>query len=814
MAKRYRKESQIQQLMAGELAANPKYKWFYSTVPVVLAVLFFIATCYGATESIKTSTLILAILMPVVVLFARSWLRERFSVPTVALTLVILLDLLSVAWAVSGKFALNELLKVIAAFSMTVLLLALVPGDRRRAGRNMAAALSGAMAIASLISIDTLSTQFLSGLFFRWMNGISYAFLNFQAIVAGPRMNSIFLNPNAFAGCAGIAVMLGLGLLISARSRRERLIHSLCLCVNSVAFLLAFSRGAVAVIAVAFLVYLLLERKGHRGRLLLIMVITLLLTGAATALSTASGALNEWTEINWVPLLSALVCGLILGGIVCMLDAVEHRLSRLTLSRRTGIIFVTALGVLIIAAGVFLYTAFQMDEEPLTVSSQGTRRAFYPDAGDYTVTLEADGEMRIRILSQTRREAVTNIYSTLYTEEASSHNGTMQIPITVPEGTIAVYLLVDEVQGNAVISSAVYDGTGGSGHIPLGYSLLPNFIATRLQGALQSYSFLLRLMYFEDGLKLFQKSPVWGLGIGAVENSLPSVQTYSYEVKYVHNHYVQAMAETGLLGLACFLGLIVSSAWLVLRTRRKEDGDPLAAALGGALIFIAGHAAVEIDFSFYAFLPIGYATFALIGLCCGEGITLPGGIKKWQSGTMAVGSLASLVFAVLLGLNLYAYHLVTDNQASLSGLVRAASFDPFENADYKLSYVVSTMEFYGAFPEVSEQADRYAEELAQLDSNSIPPYLMEFYFATGRESQALELAVKYLNYVPSMSDAWNDVFALLIAYESDSDEFKQTVLELDQFRRQWNEEHLSAIALGEEAAALVDRCGGQTAVEG
>lgn len=306
MAKRYHKESQIQQLMAGELAANPKYRWFYSAVPVVLAVLFFIATCYGATESIKTSTLILTVLMPIVVLLSRSWLRERFSVPTAALTLVVLLDLLSVAWAVSGKFALNELLKVIAAFSMTVLLLALVPGDRRQASRNMAAALSGAMAIASLISIDTLSTQILSDLFLRWMNGISYAFLDFQAVVSGPRMNSIFLNPNAFAGCAGIAVILGLGLLLSAQNRRQRLIHSVCLFINCFAFLLAFSRGAVAVIAVAFLVFLLLERKGRRGRLLLFMALVLILTGGATILSTASGALTEWAGINWVPLLSAL----------------------------------------------------------------------------------------------------------------------------------------------------------------------------------------------------------------------------------------------------------------------------------------------------------------------------------------------------------------------------------------------------------------------------------------------------------------------------------------------------------------------------
>lgn len=809
MAKRYRQESRLHQLMTQNAQANPKQGWFYLVVPAVLAVFLFVACNLGATENLKQATLFLAILMPIAALLARGWLRERFALPTAFLALMVGLDLLSVVWAVSGKFALNELVKVMLAFAAALLLLILSPGDRKQAGRNMAASISGAMAIASLLSIDTLSTRMFSSLFFRWIEADSYAFLDFEAVDSGLRMNSIFLNPNAFAGCAGIAVILGLGLLVSSRSRRGRMLHGVCLCVNSIAFLLALSRGAMAVIVAAFLVYLVLERTQRRGKLLLTMILTMILSGGATLLSTASGALNEWTGVNWVPLLSALAAGLILGGLVCVLDAASARLPKFTPSRRTGIISLAVLGVVVVAGTAFLFAAFRMDKEPLVVTSY-VNRAFYPEPGDYTVTIQADGEMRIYILSQTKQEAVTNQYCTLYTEEFTQHSGTMQIPISVPEDTIAVYMVAEGGQGEAVISSASYDGASGSGTIPLGYTLLPDSIASRIQGALQSHSFQLRLLYFEDGFKLFQKSPLWGLGIGAVENSLPSVQTYYYEVKYLHNHYFQAMAETGLLGLLCFAGLLVSSAWCILRDRRREDAHPLTAALGGALIFMAGHAAVEIDFSFYAFLPVGYAVFALISLCCGNGMKLPGGVKKWQNGTLALSCTVSLVFALLLGLNLYARNLVTSPGASLKRLVMAASIDPFESADYKLSYVVSVQDIYASQPELAAQADRYAEELARLDSNSIPPYLMEFYFRTGQESQALQMAVKYLNYVPSYQEAWDSVFSLLDAYESGSDEFNATVLELEQLRVQWNEEHLSSITLDEAATALVERCGGQS----
>lgn len=719
------------------------------------------------------------------------------------------LDLLSLVWAVSGKFALNELVKVLLAFSAALLLLIFSPGDRKQAGRNMAVSISGAMAIASFLSIDTLSTRVFSSLFFHLIEGDSYAFLDFEAVDSSLRMSSIFLNSNAFAGCTGIAILLGLSLLVSSSSRRGRMLHGVCLCVNSVAFLLALSRGAMAVIAAAFLVYLILERPQRRGKLLLIMILTLILAGGAALLSSASGALDEWTGVNWVPLLSGLAAGLILGGFVYTLDAISARLPKFTLSKRSSFVSLAVLGVVVVAGAALLFAAFRMDKEPLVVDSY-VSRAFYPQPGDYTVTIQADGEMRIYILSQTKQEAATNQYSALYNEELTQHSGTMQIPISVPEGTIAVYLMADGGQGEAVISSASYDGASGSGTIPLGYTLLPESIASRMQGALQSHSFQLRLLYFEDGLKLFQKSPLWGLGIGAVENSLPSVQTYSYEVKYVHNHYIQAMAETGLLGLLCFAGLLGSSAWCILRDRRKEDGHPLTAALGAVLLFMAGHAAVEINFSFYAFLPVGYAAFALIGLCCGEGMKLPGGVKKWQNGTLALSCAVSIVFALLLGLNLYARNLVTAPGASLNDVVTAASIDPFESADYKLSYVVSVQEVYASQPELAAQADRYAEELARLDSNSIPPYLMEFYFRTGQESQALQMAVKYLNFVPSFQDAWDSVFSLLETYQSGSDEFNATVLELEQLREQWNAEHLSTITLDEGATALIERCGGQS----
>ncbi len=85
-----------------------------------------------------------------------------------------------------------------------------------------------------------------------------------------------------------------------------------------------------------------------------------------------------------------------------------------------------------------------------------------------------------------------------------------------------------------------------------------------------------------------------GVGMGGFENGIYSVQTYHYETKYVHNHYIQSLVDTGILGCALWLGLLVSSAAAILRLRRQDTAPrpsltPLTAALGAVLLFILIH---------------------------------------------------------------------------------------------------------------------------------------------------------------------------------------------------------------------------------
>ena len=119
--------------------------------------------------------------------------------------------------------------------------------------------------------------------------------------------------------------------------------------------------------------------------------------------------------------------------------------------------------------------------------------------------------------------------------------------VAAPADNRAVTLLVSADE-SVHISAIRYEGAS-SGELKLKYKLLPEAIAGRIQTLRSEGNVVQRLVYIKDAMQLFRRSPVVGLGMGAFENGIYNVQSYHYETKYVHNHYVQTKVDTGVIGL-------------------------------------------------------------------------------------------------------------------------------------------------------------------------------------------------------------------------------------------------------------------------
>lgn len=368
---------------------------------------------------------------------------------------------------------------------------------------------------------------------------------------------------------------------------------------------------------------------------------------------------------------------------------------------------------------------------------------------------------------------------------------------TVPEDCLVVYLNFT-AQSSGTVERVTLEGAGGSYAVPLDYRLLPDFIANRIQGLFANQNAIQRQVFFADGWKLFTQSPLVGHGLGAFETAAFRVQGFYYETKYVHNHYIQTLLETGVPGLVLFVGLVLLSVIAVVLCRRRGQGHPFLPALGALVVYMAVHASVEVVFSVGFYLPLAFGVFALVGVCCGEAMVLP---KKIRTAAVAAAGVLLLTFAVLLGCNLRAAQ-IGHNAKTMEDFRKAEQLDPFEWTDYAVSFVVNAPA--QGSREILSIAEDYVSRLDEEQSNNIHYHLARFCFQTGQLQRGMEMARKQAQATVSSSRWWNTVFVLLYEYDDGSVLFQSGVQELVELMHRWNRENMGKIMLDEAVQSYVD----------
>lgn len=768
-----------------------KMGWFEKISTPLCAVLFFLAVCWSANSTVKEMAVVCVILALAGGIFRFSRLRDRINIPVIALSAFVLMGGISTFYAVSGKFALQEFLKVLISFCLTMFMLATTSGEGVAPGRKIASVLEGFSALAGVVSIDLLSTRLISNPVLSFLGTISNNYTpNAEAVQVDTRMLSMFVNSNVFACITGIATLLSLGLVLSSEKKLERCSHLICLFINALSFVLAFSMGGTAFLVIAFLVYLFLEHKERLASLFFLMLETLLLVVAAIVPIYLT-SFKSWDSFQPIP----MACVVIGCAALCLLDRFVGQILGKKLAAHSKIIKGMIAGVLVIAS-VFVLFAYNLTG-PITVQKDVTlHRAVDLEPGDYTLSYDASGSLYVTVYYQNTELTLMHTYTILYDGYIDD------AAFTVPDDSLVVHFNLYAQQEDILLESLICEGNTPAS-VPLGYKLLPGFIANRIQGLWANNNAALRTEYFRDGLKLFQRSPLIGLGMGSFENAVMSVQDHHYETKYAHNHYIQTLAETGIIGFILFLTVLGSCFTAVLFERKKDTmAHPLTAALGAALIFIAGHAFVEINFSYYASLPILFATLGLTALCCGDALPIPRFSAAAKSIILAVCGMSVAIFTVFLFQNMNAAVLIA-TQPNMENMKKAAEMDKFEYVDYMISYVVSASQFPDD-PVIQENSLQYAEQLAQLDSNIIPYYLADFYFSIGRMEQGFAMLEKYVLYVASDSDAWNQAFDLLVNYADFSESFTSGLKQIVEILNNWNATNMGSIVLNEQSCRLLE----------
>ena len=387
---------------------------------------------------------------------------------------------------------------------------------------------------------------------------------------------------------------------------------------------------------------------------------------------------------------------------------------------------------------------------------------------------------------------------------------------TVTGGEFELRVQFTGAPGDTLRQVVLSDGT----ELPLGYPLLPDAIADRLQGDFFSgNSFLLRVQFDRDAWSIFTRRPLFGYGLGSTDNLYPAIQPFYYTSRYAYNHLLQVMADMGLVGLAAFLTFLGGVLWVLVRRLRRE-GDPLAAMLLACWVMMNTHSLMEINFSLQAYQCLAFLLLLLPVVLYGE----PVSEKAAKTGTAAVCCTVWLYLAVfggLLELRQRVQHASASLRAAsmeqlMSALDGYARQDVFDPAPYQLEYVATALQDNSG--QYSGKMLEYVEKIRSSGNYPANFGLLEYYYLPAGDFQGLfACSRECLAQRRSYADVWNGQVefyrtkVLPAAGEARMAEFTEGVQAFRALLEETNRNRMERIVLTEENRAFVDAvCGGSS----
>ena len=663
----------------------------------------------------------------------------HFRARTAPLTFAVLLYgavcLASGLWSDFGAAAAVETAKTLTALSVFGLVLA-----RGDSPRRLLAWLDGGIAAVAFLCVDASSAGYLTRLFIRVMSwlGSEYDFST-MGYETGVRITGIYSNANVAAGVIAFGLIVSLYLVRTSDAPRRRLLACGALGIESLAFFLSFSMGAMAAFGLTCLVYLLAAGRGERLALFLLMLGCAVSAGICGA--AAYSCLGRSGAIVWLPDLLALVCG---AGIWLLDQRAGTRL-RLRLEGRGRAVAAVCVGLAALCV-LYVALALQVTGGVALRGGETLSRAVYLAPGEYSVQVQG-AAVSATVYSQNEAELMMHTRDVLY------EGGLSGASFTVPEDSRIVWV---ELSGSGEVERVSFsDGTA----LKLGYRLLPGFAANRLQGLRANQNFIQRLVFFRDGITLWKGSPLTGWGLAGVEGRLTSVQSFYYETKYIHNQFIQILDEAGVIGLAAFLGLLGSALWTLLRCRRRENG-PLPAVFAAALTMMTAHSLTEVVWSTQMYQATVFLVLSALVLYDRQTAAAP----EKRGGLFLPAALWALtaVFALLLCGNLLAGELFgrsnpTSYQETVQIMQRLDRLDAYDDESYKVNLMGAALQEGSATDR--GLAEKCARELRSRNEFEACRDVAAYYdLPLKKLPELFDACEAGLDQEASNPDAWNAIF--------------------------------------------------------
>lgn len=211
-----------------------------------------------------------------------------------------------------------------------------------------------------------------------------------------------------------------------------------------------------------------------------------------------------------------------------------------------------------------------------------------------------------------------------------------------------------------LMAAALTWGLSSSGNL-LGKALQGTSLVTQFANLknTQDPSFILRYDHYRWGWAIFKDHPIIGTGVGGWNALYHQYQDYLFWTTETHNHFLQVMVETGIIGLTAFLSMWVCMLlpiyrrWKGLRadlqtydSDHSVDSWILNWGTAVAALSAGAHAAIDFDLSLGAIAILLWSLLALVnaGARMDKYYIIKPSARPWLG--MTIAAILAVVFLI------------------------------------------------------------------------------------------------------------------------------------------------------------------------
>ena len=604
----------------------------------------------------------------------------------------------------------------------------------------------------------------------------------YTASYNGSRLSSTFQYPNTLAVYAASMYFLTMGQALIEEDLKKICLYGGGLFIFFSTMIFTYSRGMWLLFPLILLGFFIVLAANKKVQLFFYTLGSLMIALPASFifLKHISQAGNKLWGIYFAGIIGSAIVMLFLGKATEILNKVSIK-AIIAIVVALGLV---ATGLLIFAIGATEPIKFENNtaESKLSRITRTIRNVFpntqYEILVEGTARINQEGQYAGRLVVHSVNEQFkyTNI-GTLPIEEDGDFN--LSLPITTLEDTNVIVIYFENRNPNTSISfqkaSIVDLQTDKVEEISLKYKYIPEAIVRRISGInATDNSVQARLIFSKDAFNLALDSLLLGTGGHGWATAYRSIQSYPYWSKHVHNHYLQLLVETGLLGVALFGGFLILLLYYYYKFKKEEEdisSTTLADTLFIAAATILAHAAIDFDLSLVGLYIILWVFLALLNSMVSparDEISLSK-IRLNKRSLIKFNSVVTFItiIAIVISVSIYGGIFFTkqalkaqeegDGDGIESALRKATKLDPYNisySTDlidvYFFQYTAKSDESYGN--KAKEETDR----LLRIGKNDPLTYITaaQAYFKFGLVDEGLGFIKRSLEMQPLVIESY------------------------------------------------------------